>query len=270
MTYCAKVPSDANNRLLGLSWAIVVFCIGILLLRIFSDRAAFVHLGAIIGTVMVANVFFVIIPNQRKSVDAMLAGLTPDPDLGLKAKQRSLHNNYMTLPVLFLMISTHYPIVFGHHLNWLILTMLALAGISVRHFFNLKHRGLIIPTYLVVGSILFVAAIGVAAVPAASQRTLSSSSSEISEAHIDSIVTKHCSNCHSNIPTHESFDGPPMGVVLETAKDALAVSDRVIEHAIRTDSMPLGNETGMQQSERDLLGIWLTQNELSQLREPNP
>ena len=138
-------------------WFLVLTLAAWALTRIFSDRGAFIHVGAIIGTVMVANVFLVIIPNQSKIVAAMRAGAPVDPRLGAMGKQRSVHNNYMTLPVVFIMISNHYPMVTGHPLNWLLLAMLSAAGVSIRHFFNLRHVGRIRPQFLLLGAVLFVA-----------------------------------------------------------------------------------------------------------------
>src|SRR5690606_16739298 len=121
-----------NNALFGVIWFVLLTAAAYVLNLYFSDRAAYFHVGAIIGTVMAANVFVIIIPNQKKVVADLLAGNKPDPALGLKAKQRSLHNNYMTLPVLFIMISNHYPMTFGHDYNWLVLAGLGLSAWFIR------------------------------------------------------------------------------------------------------------------------------------------
>ena len=131
----------SSNLALGLFWFVCLLLAAILLDSLFNARAAYMHVGAIIGTVMVANVFFIIIPNQRKVVADLIAGRTPDPALGAAAKQRSLHNNYMTLPVLFIMISQHYPMTYGAERPWLVLALLGLTGVAVRHVFNLRGRG---------------------------------------------------------------------------------------------------------------------------------
>ena len=136
-------------------WFAVLTAAAYALTHLFSDRGAFIHVGAIVGTVMVANVFLVIIPNQSKVVAALVAGRPVDPRLGAAGKQRSVHNNYMTLPVLFIMISNHYPVVTGNPLGWLLLAMLGAAGVSIRHFFNLKHFGIIRHDFLFYGVVLF-------------------------------------------------------------------------------------------------------------------
>ena len=133
--------ADQAPALFSLVWYLALVAAAYGLTRIFSDRGAFIHVGAIIGTVMAANVLLVIIPNQRKSVALLLAGKPVDPKLGATGKVRSVHNNYMTLPVIFIMISNHYPMVTGHALSWLLLALLSLAGVSIRHFFNLRHFG---------------------------------------------------------------------------------------------------------------------------------
>src|SRR3954463_2790027 len=131
----------SSNLVLGIWWFILLLFAAVALDGMFNSRAAYMHVGAMIGTVMVANVFFVIIPNQRKVVADLIAGRTPDPALGAAAKQRSLHNNYMTLPVLFIMISNHYPMTYGAERPWLVLALLGLTGVAVRHVFNLRGRG---------------------------------------------------------------------------------------------------------------------------------
>src|SRR3954468_1558330 len=136
-----RSPLGSDNRLLGLFWFVCLLWAAALLDSLFQSRAAYMHVGAIIGTVMVANVFLVIIPNQRKVVADLVAGRTPDPALGAAAKQRSLHNNYMTLPVLFIMISNHYPMTYGAERPWVVLALLGLTGVAVRHVFNLRGRG---------------------------------------------------------------------------------------------------------------------------------
>ncbi|NIR61155.1 MAG: urate hydroxylase PuuD, partial [Gammaproteobacteria bacterium] len=136
-----RSPLKDNAPAVALFWFVIMTLAAWGLTRVLSDRGAVIHVGAMLGTVMVGNVFLVIIPNQRKAVAAMARGEAPDAELGLQAKQRSLHNNYMTLPVLFMMIANHFPMVVGHDYNWAILAGLSAISILIRHFFNLKHRG---------------------------------------------------------------------------------------------------------------------------------
>ena len=149
-----RSPLVRNGKLFGIVWFGALTAAAWALTKLFSDRGAFIHVGAIIGTCMAANVFLVIIPNQRKIVADMLAGREVDPRLGLMGKQRSVHNNYMTLPIIFIMISNHYPLVTGHRLAWLLLAMIAAGGVSIRHFFNLKHVGKIRHDFLFYGAML--------------------------------------------------------------------------------------------------------------------
>src|SRR5687767_13685865 len=141
LAYDLLCRSSLGNAAIGIAWFVLLPFAAYVLDRTFISRAAYIHVGAIIGTVMVANVFLVIIPNQRKVVADLIAGRTPDPALGAAAKQRSLHNNYMTLPVLFIMISHHYPMTYGAGRPWLVLVLLGLTGVTVRHVFNLRGRG---------------------------------------------------------------------------------------------------------------------------------
>src|SRR5262249_34578321 len=151
-----RSPIGQNLRLFGGVWFVLLTAAGYGLVHVFSDLGAFMHVGAIIGTAMAANVFFVIIPNQRIVVAQVLAGQTPDPALGKQAKQRSVHNNYMTLPVLLIMISNHYPMIFAAPLNWLWLAGLGIAGWTIRHFFNLRNAGRMEPQVLAMGALAFV------------------------------------------------------------------------------------------------------------------
>src|SRR3954471_6328114 len=154
-----RSPLKSSNLVLGLWWFIILLFAAVALYALFNARAAYLHVGAMIGTVMVANVFFVIIPNQRKVVADLIAGRSPDPALGAAAKQRSLHNNYMTLPVLFIMISNHYPMTYGAERPWLVLALLGLTGIAVRHVFNLRGRGKATGPTIVVAAVLALASV---------------------------------------------------------------------------------------------------------------
>jgi uncharacterized membrane protein len=206
---------------------------------------------------MVANVFLVIIPNQKKAVAAMLAGDTPDPALGAAAKQRSVHNNYMTLPVLLIMISGHYPLLVGHRFNWLLLASFAAASVMARHFFNLKHKGYEQRGLIVGAGVLFVATILVASfkppVAAASHAT----ALEPSDAVVAAITEKHCASCHSANPTHAAFSTPPLGLTLDSLDAVRAHANEIRLQTVDAELMPLGNETGMTSGERAALGAWL-------------
>jgi uncharacterized membrane protein len=248
-----RSPLGSNNLVLGLFWFACLLWAASLLDSLFNARAAYMHVGAIIGTVMVANVFVIIIPNQRKVVADLVAGRTPDPALGAAAKQRSLHNNYMTLPVLFIMISHHYPMTYGAGRPWLVLALLGLTGVAVRHVFNLRGRGqatsgaIVLAIALALASVTYVTLEkgGVAAGPARN----------VSYAEIAPILATHCAGCHNVQP-------PPLGVALDNFEHVRAASARIKRVAVDSQAMPLGNPTHMTPAERQLLGAWIAAGSL--------
>lgn len=254
-TLC-RSPIGANNRLAGIIWFVSLVIAAYLLSLIFTDRAAFIHVGAMVGTAMAANVFMVIIPNQKKVVAALTAGEEPDPKLGQIGKQRSLHNNYMTLPVLLLMISNHYPMTFSNPYAWAVLAGLGLVGVMVRHFFNLRHKGTT-SVGLVVASVLLFIAVMVFASEAERRSRVDVGDTAVSFAQVQTIVGKHCVMCHMEVPTHEFFDEAPGGLLLITPDQIVASAPAIMEQVVMSDIMPLGNETGMTDEERALLGKWI-------------
>ena len=250
-----------NNKIFGIIWFAALTAAAYALCQIFTGRGAFIHVGAMIGTVMAANVFMIIIPNQKKVVADLLAGRKPDPQLGKTAKQRSLHNNYMTLPVLLVMISNHYPMLYAGTYNWVILAALCAAAWPIREFFNQKHRGNVDYRYLVFGVIGFVIVMLAASwKPAVKDADISAVAAVVTTAEVQDVLQKHCTACHAQKPTHEGFDVAPLDVVLESTDDILKHAARVHQQAIETDIMPLGNETGMTAAERDVLRRWMDEN----------
>jgi uncharacterized membrane protein len=248
-----RSPLGQNLRVFGAVWFLTLTAAAYGLGRVFSDLGAFMHVGAIIGTVMAANVFMIIIPNQRKVVAQVLAGETPDPALGKQAKQRSVHNNYMTLPVLLIMISNHYPMVFAGPLSWLWLAGLGIAGWTIRHFFNLKNAGRFEPQVLAMGALAFVTV-------AVINETSKPKTVEVADpgyAAVRAIVDRHCVMCHSAHPTHKGIPTAPNGAMFDTADGLKARADKIYERAVATPSMPLGNETHMTDAERAQLGAWI-------------
>ncbi len=224
---------------------------------VFSDRAAFLHIGAMIATMMSANVFMVIIPNQKKVVAALTAGEDPDPALGKAAKLRSTHNNYLTLPVLFMMISTHYPIVFGHDWNWLVVALVLVLGAVVREFFNVRNAGgtgNALRWQWPVATALVVALIALTAWKPGGEIAVED---DVLTAEALAIVQIRCAACHSATPTDEDFDEPPGGVIFDDAGQLKAHAVRVLAQSVLTDAMPLGNKTGMTEEERARLGAWI-------------
>lgn len=220
--------------------------------QIFSPRAAYIHVGALIGTMMVANVFFYIIPGQKKMVAALRAGQPVDPQPGIVGKQRSVHNTYFTLPVLFIMISNHYPMTYGHKYGWAILAAIMLAGALIRQFFVLRHRGEIRWALPAAGA----ASLAVAAVIAAPART-SAGTAPVAFAQVKPIIDARCANCHAEKPTFPGFAQAPAGVMLDTPERIKAAAARIHQQTVATQAMPIGNVTQMTAEERALLGRWL-------------
>ncbi len=250
-----RSPLGRDDRVLGAVWYAVLVSAAWGLCQVFSARGAYLHVGAIIGTAMVGNVFFVIIPNQRKVVAALVKGEVPDPALGKAAKARSLHNNYMTLPVLFIMISHHYAMTFGAQRPWLVLALLGLTGVAVRHVFNLRHRGQPLGRAILVAAVLALVSVTyVSAEKAGAQRAAGGSADWAS---VEPIFQKHCVACHAAKPTSDLVTAPPLGVMLDSHEHARQFAARVKKVAVDAEIMPLGNTTGMTRAEREKLGQWI-------------
>jgi uncharacterized membrane protein len=226
--------------------------------RIYSGRGTFIMVGAMLGTIMAANVLMIIIPNQRKIVDALLAGRAPDPALGERGKQRSLHNNYFTLPVLFIMISNHYPITFGGAGNWLILAALAAIAIAVRHYFNLSNRGNNQPWILPAAAVAMIALAFVATPPRAVPAG-AAAAGRVPFQQVAQVIHSRCAVCHAAHPTQDGFDAPPKGVMFEQPQQIAAQAQAIYAQAVATQTMPLGNLTEMTPNERQLVGRWVEQ-----------
>ena len=224
--------------------------------QIFSARAAYLHVGALIGTCMAANVFFVIMPGQRALVSAVAQGQAPDPKYAIASKIRSVHNNYLTLPVLFLMISNHYPMTYGHPQAWAVLMAILLIGAWTRHFFNLKHKGVIKPGILVSAAIATIALAWVIApaAPAQPQAT-----TRVTTEQAFSIVQQRCSSCHSATPTDDVFKVAPSGVQLDSIQQMEQWAPRILARTVSSHDMPFMNKTGMTDEERVTLGNWINQ-----------
>ena len=260
---------------------------GWLLSQIFTGRAAFVHVGAMTATIMAGNVAMVIIPNQKIVVADLLAGRTPDAKYGQIAKQRSLHNNYFTLPVIFLFLSNHYPLATSTSYAWVIIALVFLMGVVIRHFFNTKHRTGRRETWTWgVAAGLFLCMIALSAYPAFrttpeevrnpepagpvgvtilggvspaepwtdEMRALAASPLF---ADAQNAVLGRCSMCHARVPSWPDMGHPPMNVVLETEDDILRQAPRILSQSVASHAMPPGNITGMEEAERETLARWL-------------
>jgi uncharacterized membrane protein len=226
--------------------------------ELFAPRAAYLQVGAMLGTIMVANVFFVIIPAHREVVRAAEDGREPDPALGAEAKRRSVHNNYLTLPVVFAMLSNHFPSAYGHSYSWLVLVVLMAAGAWLRHFFNLRHAGRTV-WWIPVTSALVIAAVAVAIRPTggAGGTASSAGAGTVSFARANTIVTARCVPCHSSHPTKVA--AAPLGIIFDTPQQIHAQASSIERVAVASTLMPLGNATGMTQDERAALGAWIRQ-----------
>jgi uncharacterized membrane protein len=224
--------------------------------ELFSGRAAYIEVGAMIGTMMVGNVFFVIIPAHWELIRAKQAGREPDAVHGLRGKQRSVHNNYLTLPVVFTMISNHFPFTYGHSHAWLILVVLMAIGAWIRHYFNLRHVGRN-AWWIPLTAAAALVALAVTIRPDESSSKTASGGPAVPFARVRAIVTERCAPCHSLHPTQAGFSAPPLGIRLETRAEIEAQAERIKAQAVDSRAMPLGNATGMTQAERDTLARWL-------------
>ena len=224
--------------------------------ELFSGRGALIHVGAFIGTIMAFNVFGVIIPNQRKIAAALLAGREPDPRLGAIGKQRSVHNNYLTLPVLVLMVSSHHPMLTGHPEGWLVVALIIVMGAAVRHVINRHDAGDQLASFIWALPVAAVA-LAVAVWMTAPRIDPALAGMSASEGEALAIAARHCTVCHSERPAHQSFDAPPKDIVLTSVGDLRRYAEQIIAQSVTTDTMPLGNETGMSLEERRTLGAFL-------------
>jgi uncharacterized membrane protein len=222
--------------------------------ELFSARAMPIQVGAMLGTMMVGNVFSVIIPGHWELVHAKRAGREPDPLHGIRGKQRSVHNNYLTLPVVLAMLGPHFPFAFAREGGWLVLVALMLVGAWIRHYFNLRHGGRRVWA-IPASAVLAVLAIAIAIRPDDAEPA----GAAVPFPQVAAIVEERCAVCHSMTPTDPSFSSPPAGIAFDTPEQIRARADAIEEQAVRTRAMPLGNETGMTDAERELLGRWIRQ-----------
>ena len=260
---CKSRFGDDNTRLMiglylilvGMSWGYT---------QVFTGRAALLHLGAFTATIMSANVFMIIMPNQRIVVADLKAGRKPDPKYGKIAKQRSTHNNYLTLPVVFLMLSNHYPLIFATPYNWLIASLVFLMGVTIRHWFNSRHarRGNPHWTWLAT-AVIFILIAWLSSLPARTappETALRGAALTYASAkgfdEVVSIVQGRCSMCHAAQPAWEGMYWPPKAVVLETPGQIAAAARRIYLQAGISNAMPPANLTYMELAEREAIILW--------------
>lgn len=260
-----KSPIGQNTWTLMLLLYLVLVVMAWGYTQVFTGRAAFLHLGAFTATIMSANVFFIIMPNQRIVVADLIAGRTPDPKYGRIAKQRSLHNNYLTLPVIFFMLSNHYPLAFATAFNWVIAALVFLMGVTIRHWFNTTHARKGRPTWTWIATILiFIVIMWLSTVP---KVLTGETTAEVAPAftrfaenvHFPAVkeaVSSRCSMCHAAEPVWEGIVRPPKNVILETDAEIAAHAREIYIQAGRSHAMPPGNLTGITPEERALLTAW--------------
>ena len=232
--------------LLGFAW---FYC------HVFSARAAYIHFGAMIGSIMVANVFFVIIPGQKEMVRCAKLGIPLDPSLGKKALARSLHNNYFTLPVLFVMVSNHFPSTFGYEYPWLILAIISLGAAGVKHYLNLKEKKQLNVWILPVSILILFAATFISA-PSTDPYECKK---EVSITEVQEIIQKRCVQCHSSNPTDDVYKVAPNGVMYDTPEEIVKKKDLIMQRVVITKTMPQNNKTNITEEERNTIRCWIEQ-----------
>ena len=251
-----KSPLGKNTKTLGIVVAIFVFVVAYALCQLFSGRAAYIHFGAMLGTIMAANVFFVIMPGQQALVDATRKGLAVDASHGIRAKQRSVHNTYFTLPVLFVMISNHYAMTYGHEYNWLVLIGICIAGALIRVFFVQHHFGKP-PLGIAAAAILILLGIAIAIAP---QKNSTGAAKEMTAverfAQVKSVLDQRCNTCHAAQPTQPGFTAPPKGMMFETEEQITSQALLIHQQTVVTKAMPIGNLTQITDEERALIDQW--------------
>ena len=243
----------------GLALVGYVFLVGLTyaFTHVFSGRGAFTQIGALIGTIMVANVFAIIMPYQRKTVAALIAGKEPDPYWGAIGKQRSVHNNYLTLPVVFLMLSNHYPLFFATQYNWLIVAIVLLIGPVIRHFFNSQHAGKGSPWWT--WGVAAAGMIAIAWLSAAGPRDQKTGALPITPkfADVQNIVMGRCAMCHANEPFWPGIATAPNGIKFDDPEQIKLHARMIAINAVKSSAMPPGNITEISPEERQVLAAWI-------------
>ena len=246
-----KSPLASNDRLFALTLLLMSGALAWGLCNLFIGRAAYILFGATLGTIMVANVFFVIIPGQKQMVDSAERGEVPDPAPGVRAKLRSVHNTYFTLPVLFVMTSNHYAMTYSHEYNWAILLGISVAGALIRIYFVARHKGnaSVVPVVLAVLLLALIAAL-------IAPRPQIDGEPTVTFSQVRNVINARCTSCHSSSPVHPAFPAAPLGVMFDDDDQILAEADRIYQQTVVTRVMPIGNLTAMTNEERQIVDQW--------------
>ncbi len=254
---CRAIPSD---RVLSVVIAVLVSISVWGFTLIFSGKAAYLHAGIVMATIMAGNVWFVILPGQNKMLQAIRDGTIDTFDVGANAKRRNFHNNYLTLPVVFAMIAAHFPMTYGHPYGWVAFLLLSAAGVSIRHFFNTMHAGKAQPLWIAAGLALGVATMVLLA-PAGLTGGLTggqaAGAASVDVARVGEVIHMRCAVCHAQNPSMDGFTEAPKGFVIDTLDKAARHADQIRQVAVATDVMPPGNLTEMTADERRLLADWI-------------
>jgi len=257
-----RSPLAKYPQVFAIMFLILIAAASYLATHWFSGRGAFMHVGALIGTIMAGNVFFKIMPAQRLMVDAVANKTEIDPSWGLGAKLRSVHNNYLTLPLLFIMISNHYPMTYQHHNAWLVLMAIGLVSAWIRHYFNLKHIGISRPSILVTGAIGMVVIAGWVSMPVTVKEDMLTTEQapaielNAQQQQVFDVIQTHCANCHAAKPTDEIFVVAPVGLMFDTWQQIEQRAAVIHNRAVVTRDMPMMNKTGMTEADRQIIGNW--------------
>jgi len=242
-----------RDGLLALLVFVLVMLCNYGLHQIFSARGAYIHVGAMLGTMMAANVFFHIIPGQKRMVEQIRAGQPVDSQPGIIGKQRSVHNTYFTLPVLFIMISNHYPMTYSHKYGWLVLAIIMLAGVLIRQFFVLRHRGEV-KWWLPLSGIALLVVLVVVMAP----KPIDATGRKVSFAELNTVIQKHCTVCHAEKPSWVGFAQAPKGLMLQSPEQISQHAAKIAE-TVASGYMPLANVTQMSDEERRIIAAWAAQ-----------
>lgn len=249
-----RSPLAKNGYVIGGILIVAAVAASYTLSSLFSGRGAYIHMGAMIGTIMAGNVFRVIMPSQRALVAAIEKGEAPDPSWGAKAKLHSTHNTYLTLPLLFIMISSHYPFTYTNQYNWLVLLVIIAITAVARQYFILEHKHINRPVLLVAAAFAtLILAVVIAPKPVAT----SGDSQLLSDAQALQIVQQRCASCHSSTPGDDVFTVAPAGVMFDSLAEIRQWAPRIKARTIDSNDMPFMNKTAMTDQERASLGRWL-------------
>ncbi len=249
-----KSPMRKQPILFALTGIIILIGFAYFYSHVYSGRAAFIHFGAMIGSIMVANVFFVIIPSQKAMVSAAKKGLMPDPQRGKNALFRSIHNNYFTLPVLFVMVSNHFPSTFGNKYQWIVLAAISIGSAGIKHWLNLREQGRL-SVWIMPASVILLLAVAYVTAP----QPVNTKCKEVSFAEVNTIIQQRCVSCHSSKPTDEVYTAAPNGVKYDTPLEIAAKKELIMQRVVITKTMPQNNKTNMTPEERETIRCWIEQ-----------